>query len=114
APPGARQEAAAAQAAYTALKALYPSQAAALDAQLTDSLANTPGSTGNSVSIARGRAWGEHVANVILAWRSTDGWSTPPPPCFGGPRVWLMKSASPARLCRPPTAWWTTLGCSRC
>src|SRR5262249_38735524 len=34
APPGARQEAAAAQAAYTALKALYPSQAATLDDQL--------------------------------------------------------------------------------
>jgi len=90
APPGARQEAAAAQAAYTALKALYPSQAAALDAQLAESLANIPGSRGNSVSIARGRAWGEHVANVILAWRSTDGWSTPPPPYFGSgaPGVW--------------------------
>ena len=96
APPGARQEAAAAQAAYTALKALYPSQAAALDAQLTDSLANLTGSTGHSVSIARGRAWGEHVANVILAWRSTDGWSTPPPPYFGGgaPGIWRS----------PPTA----------
>jgi PAP2 superfamily len=96
APPAARQEAAAAQAAYTALKALYPSQAAALDTQLAESLANIPGNSGSSVSIARGRAWGEHVANLILAWRSTDGWSTPLPPYFGGgaPGVWRS----------PPTA----------
>ena len=96
APGGARPEAAAAQAAYTALKALYPSQAAALDAELADSLASIPGSAGNSQSIARGRAWGEHVANVILAWRSTDGWSTPLPPYFGGgaPGIWRS----------PPTA----------
>jgi len=97
APSGARPEAAAAQAAYTALKALYPSQASALDAQLAESLASIAGSGGNNVSIARGRVWGEHVANLILAWRSTDGWSTPPPPYFGSttiPGVWRS----------PPTA----------
>src|SRR5262249_19232189 len=95
APGGARPEAAAAQAAYTALKALYPSPAVALHAKPADSLASTPGSA-NSQSIARGRAWGEHVATLILAWRSTDGWSTPPPPYFGGgaPGVWRS----------PPTA----------
>jgi len=91
APSGARADAAAALAAYTAIKALYPSQAAALDTQLAESLANIPGGGGSSVSVARGRVWGEHVANLILAWRSTDGWSTPPPPYFGSttiPGVW--------------------------
>lgn len=90
APPGARQEAAAVQAAYTTLKALYPAHTAVLDAQLAWSLAAIPGHQGKSVSIKRGRAWGEYVANQILAWRSTDGFSTPPPPYFGGgaPGIW--------------------------
>src|SRR5207249_657609 len=61
APPGARPEAAAAEAAYTALKALFPAQTAAFDAQLADSLAKIAGNNGNSRSIARGRVWGQHV-----------------------------------------------------
>ena len=90
APPGARQEAAAVQAAYTTLKALYPAHGATLDAQLADSLAGIPGHRGKSVSIERGRAWGEYVANQILAWRSTDGFTTPQAPYFGGgaPGIW--------------------------
>ncbi len=90
APGGARREAAAAQAAYTALKALYPSQTATFDAELVDSLANLPGHEGRSQAIARGLAWGEHVANQILALRSVDGFSTPAPNYFGntGPGVW--------------------------
>jgi PAP2 superfamily len=90
APLGARQEAAAVQAAYTALKAIYPAHTATLDAQLAQSLAAIPGHQGKSVSIERGRAWGEYVAHQILAWRSTDGFSTPPPPYFGGgaPGIW--------------------------
>src|SRR6266849_10116889 len=51
APPGARPEAAAAQAAYTALKALFPAQTAAFDAQLADSLTKIGGNSGNSRSI---------------------------------------------------------------
>jgi hypothetical protein len=90
APPGARPEAAAAQAAYTVLVALLPAQKTNFDAELAVSLAEIPGSQGNSVSIARGLAWGAHVANLILAWRSTDGLTTPLPPYFGGtgPGVW--------------------------
>src|ERR1019366_3026954 len=40
--------------------------------------------------IERGLAWGEQVANWILAWRSLDGSSTPLPPYLGGtaPGVW--------------------------
>jgi hypothetical protein len=90
APPGARPEAAVAEAAYTVLVALMPTQKPNLDAELAVSLAEIPGSQGNSVSIARGLAWGAHVANLILAWRSTDGLTTPLPPYFGGtgPGVW--------------------------
>src|SRR5687767_7336984 len=90
APAGARAEAAAAQAAYTVLTALYPSQATVLNAHLAQSLAAVPGHQGNSQSIERGRAWGEYVANQILELRSADGWSSTPAPYFGSfaPGVW--------------------------
>lgn len=90
APPGARQEAAAAQAAYTVLKALYPSQSDVLDEQLAASLARIPGHQGHSQSIRRGRDWGEYVAHQLLDLRSADGWSTPPQPYYGAsdPGVW--------------------------
>src|SRR2546430_14932103 len=84
APPGARQEAAAAQAAFTALKGLFPAQSGLLEAKLAESLASIPGHQGGSQSIARGRAWGEQVAQTVLAWRATDGLSTVVPPYFGG------------------------------
>ncbi len=83
-PPGARQEAAAAQAAYTSLKGLFPLQSGVLDTQLAESLATIPGHQGKNESISRGRAWGEHVALAVLAWRATDGLSTPTPPYLGG------------------------------
>lgn len=83
-PPGARADAAAVQAAYTAMRALYPGHANVLDARLATSLAGLPGSPGKSRSIARGRAWGEYVARQILAGRSTDHWSDPQPPFPGG------------------------------
>jgi membrane-associated phospholipid phosphatase len=84
APPGARQEAAALQAAFTALMGLFPAQAGLLEEKLAESLASIPGHRGQSQSIARGRAWGEHVAQAVLAWRATDGLSTVVPPYFGG------------------------------
>jgi membrane-associated phospholipid phosphatase len=84
APSGARQEAAAAQAAFTALKGLFPAQSGLLEAKLAESLASISGQQGGSQSIARGRAWGEQVAQAVLAWRATDGLSTVVPPYFGG------------------------------
>jgi hypothetical protein len=84
APPGARQEAAAVQAAFTALLGLFPGQASLLEEKLAESLARIPGDRRGSHSIARGRAWGEHVAQAVLAWRATDGLSTVVPPYFGG------------------------------
>jgi len=89
-PGGARADAAVVQAAYITLKALYPSQAATFDAELSNSVANMPSSDANSQSIARGLAWGEHVANLILSLRSADGFSATVPGYFGGgaPGVW--------------------------
>lgn len=91
-PGGASEEAAAAQAAYTTLKSLFPAQTATFDAQLDQSLNSLQTGHGRHSrhAIERGRAWGEQVANAILSWRANDGFSTPLPPYFGGtgPGVW--------------------------
>jgi len=90
APRGAGQEAAAAQAAYTTLVALYPAQQAMFDAQLAASLASLAGHDCDSKSITQGLTWGEHVANLLLEARSTDGSSATYPGFYGGtgPGVW--------------------------
>ena len=94
-PRGASADAATAQAAYTALVSLYPTQKATFDTQLANSLAKIPGNRGRSRSIERGRTWGEQVANQILAWRATDGFTTPLPDYFGSstPGVWRSPPA---------------------
>jgi hypothetical protein len=84
APPGARAEAAAAQAAFATLTGLFPAQSSLLVDKLAESIGNIPGHAGRSQSIARGRAWGERVAQAVLAWRATDGLSTLTTPYFGG------------------------------
>jgi membrane-associated phospholipid phosphatase len=63
---------------------LFPGQAGLLEEKLAESLARIPGDRRGSHSIARGRAWGEQVAQAVLAWRATDGLSTVVPPYFGG------------------------------
>jgi hypothetical protein len=80
APAGASLRAAAVQAAYTALTNLFPAQSAALDQDLATSLAGIAANTATetTASITSGRAWGEQVANEILAWRSTDGYDSSP------------------------------------
>src|SRR5438105_414850 len=74
APPGASIRAAAVQAAYAASVHLYPAQKDDFDAELAASLAAiaSDAAAENSVSIARGRLWGQSVADAIWAWRSTD------------------------------------------
>ena len=76
APAGAGAEAAAAQAAYTALASLFPTKLAAFDTQLAASLAKISAGGSDSQSTTLGRAWGESVAKEILAWRATDGFSS--------------------------------------
>ena len=88
APQGASKRAAAVQAAYASLLKLFPSQQADLDAKRAASLAGIASGEAaeHSESIARGIAWGQHVADEIWAWRSTDGFS-PAPPAYSGVNV---------------------------
>jgi hypothetical protein len=97
APAGASRRAAAVQAAYTALVALFPTQKATFDGRLAVSLtaiATDPSET--SASIAAGIAWGTTVANGILAWRATDGFTPAPPPFLGGTAVGEWRPTPPA------------------
>jgi hypothetical protein len=80
APDGASPQAAAVGASYTAQVLLFPSQKAALNADLAASVAAlSDGEGGSHASVANGLAWGNTVANQIVAWRSTDGFNASPP-----------------------------------
>ena len=81
APKGASKRAAAVQAAYVILATRYPAQASALADKRTASLAAIADG-GNSLE--RGVEWGQEVAEAILEWRSTDGFSSSPPAYTGG------------------------------
>jgi hypothetical protein len=95
APAGASQDAAAVQAAYATLVQLYPTQKATFDARLAVSLA-VIGTHESAAAIASGRAWGQTVADAILAWRSTDGFTPAPPPFLGGTAVGQWRPTPPA------------------
>jgi hypothetical protein len=104
APPGTSRAAAAAAAAYTALTALIPAQKPLFDAQLSATLAqisDDPTHPGHAVR--RGLAWGATVATDILAWRATDGFTTPPPPYTVGSAPGDWQPTPPAFL-GPPQA----------
>jgi len=89
APGGASRRVAAVQPAYTALTLLFPAQTATLNAELEKSLAAIVAEDAleNSVSIERGRAWGETVATEIVAWRNLDGATAVLPAWLGGPEI---------------------------
>jgi hypothetical protein len=88
---GASAVAAAAAAGHSVLSAVFPSQAAGFDAQLSESLAGIPTGPRN-----KGVAWGRQCAEDILALRSADnsglvipyfpplgpGYWIPTPPAF--------------------------------
>ncbi|MFL6209567.1 MAG: vanadium-dependent haloperoxidase [Pyrinomonadaceae bacterium] len=100
APPGASRRAAAVQAAYATLVKLFPSQQATLAAARESSLAAiaSDDAAENSQSIARGVEWGQQVADDILLWRSTDGFTPAPPPFFGGTNVGQWRPTPPGFL----------------
>src|SRR5260370_1407706 len=82
--PDASPEAAAIAAADTVLNSLYPGQKAMFDAVYQDTLAGVHGGKPKTDGIA----WGQTVANAVLAWRGQDGSTKssnyqPAPP--GGP-----------------------------
>ncbi len=94
-PAGASRDAAAVQAAYATLVNLYPAQKATFDARLAVSLA-VLGEQESSAAIASGLAWGQTVADAILAWRSTDGFTPAPDPFLGGTAVGQWRPTPPA------------------
>jgi PAP2 superfamily len=113
APRGASEVAAAASAAHEALLVLFPAQQAMLDQQLAATLAQTRGS---DRSIASGVQWGKSVADQIVAWRATDGFTTDPgpyvpagipgrwqptPPGFGPPLFRQFAGMTPFALTSP-------------
>ena len=100
APPGASRRGAAIQAAYATLVKLFPSQKSTLDAQRDASLNSIASEEAveNSQSIACGIEWGQQVADDILAWRSTDGFTPAPPPFFGGTDVGQWRPTPPGFL----------------
>jgi PAP2 superfamily protein len=97
APPGTSARAAAAQAAYTSLAALLPSsQLTALNARLRVSLEQIRAEE-SEAAVANGIAWGKSVAEDILLWRSTDGFTdTPVFTNLPGPGVWRSTTMPPS------------------
>ena len=97
APKGASRRAAVIAAAYTALVGLFPSRQPALDASYAASLAalSDDGEDGGQ-SRERGITWGTEVAQGVLAWRATDGFSASYPPFTGGDAVGQWRPTPPA------------------
>lgn len=98
--PGASRRAAVVLAAYTTLVNLYPSQKTTFDQQLVASLASiaSDAAAENSTSIWRGAVWGHSVGSAILSWRSTDGFTPPPPAFLGGTAAGQWRPTPPAFL----------------
>jgi hypothetical protein len=116
APPGASRAAAAAGAAHEALVALFPAQQATFDQRLAETLAQRSNDHGGGQSLVRGLTWGKTVADQILAWRASDGFSTllppyapasipgrwqPTPPAFAGPLFRQFATMTPWALASP-------------
>ena len=94
-PAGASRDAAAVQAAYATLVQLYPTQKAVFDARRAVSL-TVIGTHKSSAAVASGIAWGQTVAEAILAWRDADGFSPAPPPFVGATTAGSWRPTPPA------------------
>jgi hypothetical protein len=117
APRGASRAAAGAGAAHEALVVLFPAQQSTLDERLTASLAQIAADgRDDAAAIAAGAAWGKTVADQILAWRASDGFTAvlapyvarnvpgawqPTPPLFGPPLFRQFASMTPFALASP-------------
>ena len=98
APPGTSARAAAVQAAYGVLIKQFPGQQTTLNAERAASLAalDDDGDGVFGQSVEHGLAWGQHVADEIWAWRSTDGFNPPPPPFLGTNLTGMWRPTPPA------------------
>jgi hypothetical protein len=87
-----------------------------LDQRLADTLLQRSGSSGDDQSIARGLQWGKTVADQIIAWRASDGFTSllppyvpaglpgrwaPTPPAFGPPLFRQFATMVPFALISP-------------
>ena len=95
-PAGASRDAAAVQAAYATLVHLYPTQKTLFDARRAVSLVALATRASNT-AIADGVAWGQAVADAIVAWRSADGFTPAPAPFLGLPIVGSWRPTPPAQ-----------------
>jgi membrane-associated phospholipid phosphatase len=96
-PRRASRRAAAVQAAYATLIKLYPNETSTFDTNRTASLAAIM-QVEEPNSVALGVRWGQRVADAILEWRSSDGFSPAPPPFLGGTGVGEWRPTPPALL----------------
>jgi len=94
-PLGGSIRAAAVQAAYTTLVAIFPAQKSMLDSSLAGSLAVIANAEDKN-AMRRGIEWGRTVAESILQWRSTDGFSPAPPDYSGGSEPGQWRPTPPA------------------
>ena len=105
---GASKEAAAMQAAYATLLVLFPTQKAAFDARKAVSMTEI-GTHDSAATIASGVAWGQTVADAIIAWRNTDKFTPAPPPFLGvdAPGQWRPTPPGMAPGAGPQFAYMT-------
>jgi len=103
APKGTSERAAAVQAAYAILSKLFPAQQSTFDdarAASLDAILNVNGGDNRQAkiqsSVDKGVAWGQQVADAIWTWRSTDGFTPPPPPFLGGTAIGQWRPTPPA------------------
>ena len=97
APRDASGRAAVIAAGYTALVGLFPTQKSSLDASYFASLAALSDHGGDGgKSRERGIAWGTEVAQAVLGWRSTDGFSGSYSAFTGGPTPGQWRPTPPA------------------
>jgi hypothetical protein len=97
APRRASARAAVIAAAHTALVGLFPARQPELDTAYAASLAAlTDDGERGSRSRERGIAWGVEVAQAVLAWRATDGFSGTYPAFVGGTATGQWRPTPPA------------------
>ena len=102
APRGTHRRAAMVQAAYVTLTWFYPAQMSRFDEARALTLAEFEGD--DPAEVQRGIEWGEHVANQILAWRATDGFSEPVPLLTGPVRPLASGNRQPVPACLRATS----------
>jgi hypothetical protein len=99
---GASADAAAASAAYTMLKWLYPAQQAYLDYVYASYMGNLP----QGPAQMRGKAVGTEVASAFIAARAGDGRNADVPYVFGsGPGVYQLTPGAPPPPISPLFPW---------